>query len=311
MKHFNLILIILFIISNTDISGQSISEKYPKIIEQVNLINNDSIYEKVTLNNEEFLNHMTDGGGELVGYFKNGLIQKITATVGLSYGIVTYNYYFNDENLIYVYETRDGFIYNEDLNKFDYAKTERNFAGQYFFKNDKLIDLETLGHNRFEDTEIDIEKTLLSEIGEYSKLVKQAKEYLNPTGTYKLDSKTRKTKDDIYGYFGQIQVKRLTKDQIIMTFVVNKGAPSYNSGSFVDTLVYKNNRSIYKTPDFDPSCKIVFDFTKNGINVVEKTDDYNNGCGFGHAVVANGYFKKMTSEIPELRHPMTNEKIEN
>lgn len=134
--------------------------------------------------------------------------------------------------------------------------------------------------------------------------------YIDPTGTYDLESETRKEGDDIYGQFGQIQVKRLTEERIIMTFGINKGAPSYNSGSFVDTLDYSNHQAVYVTPDMDPSCKITFDFTENGVTVKEETDNYNFGCGFGHAVVADGFFKKTSSTEPELRHPMTDEIIE-
>jgi len=134
--------------------------------------------------------------------------------------------------------------------------------------------------------------------------------YINPTGTYDFDFETKKIGEDVYGNFGQIQVLTLSETKIVMTFGINKGAPSYNSGSFVDTLGYMNNIVIYTTPEFDPSCQITFEFTKLGVNVKEKTDDYNSGCGFGHAVVANGFFKKISSEIPELRHPMTDEEIE-
>lgn len=133
---------------------------------------------------------------------------------------------------------------------------------------------------------------------------------INPTGTYDLESKTEKKGDDIYGYTGQIQVRQLNEHKIMMTFVVNKGAPSYNSGSFVDTLDYQNNSSIYTVPDLDPSCKITFQFTESGVSVKEETDNYNSGCGFGHAVVADGFFKKNSTEEPELRHPMTGEIIE-
>lgn len=54
----------------------------------------------------------------------------------------------------------------------------------------------------------------------------------DPTGTYKLDSKTRKKDGEIYGYFGEIRVKKVGNEKLVMAFEVNKGAPSYNSGSF-------------------------------------------------------------------------------
>ena len=134
--------------------------------------------------------------------------------------------------------------------------------------------------------------------------------YIDPTGTYDLDSKTKKKGGDIYGYFGEIQVKKLAKDRIVMTFEVNKGAPSYNSGSFVDTLIYKNNRVIHTDAESDTSCKITFDFDKKGVLVKEETEDFNSGCGFGHAVVADGFYKKTSGKVPVLTQPLTGEKLE-
>lgn len=136
-----------------------------------------------------------------------------------------------------------------------------------------------------------------------------AKENIDPTGTYKFDGKTKKKKGDMYGYSGKIQVKKHTINRIIMTFEVNKGAPSYNSGSFVDTLEYNDNKTIYTNPDLDQSCKITFEFTNKGVIVKEKTDHYNFGCGFGHAVQADGYYKRISRKEPELRQPLTNEKL--
>ncbi len=135
--------------------------------------------------------------------------------------------------------------------------------------------------------------------------------FLDPTGTYQLDSKTKKRNGEIYGYTGQIQVMKLNQEEIIMTFIVNKGAPSYNSGSFVDTIPYKNNQSIYTCPEYDSTCKITFNFNEKGVNVWLETKKYNQGCGFGHAVDANGYYKKISTKTPILKDPLTGEKIEN
>jgi hypothetical protein len=113
------------------------------------------------------MSQTTDGGGELIGYFKNGQIEKITISIGLSYGIETYHYYFTNGQLIFIYELLDGFIYNDSTSKFDYTKTEINFIGRYYFKDNKLIDSETTGHNRFENDTLDIETTLVQEMNEY------------------------------------------------------------------------------------------------------------------------------------------------
>jgi hypothetical protein len=86
---------------------------------------------------------------------------------------------------------------------------------------------------------------------------------LNPTGTYKIsngDKPIHKVK-----YFGDIQVKLLANQKIAISFYVNKGAPSYNSGSFVDTLHYNNGTAYYTAIEFDPSCKITFKFFQKGV----------------------------------------------
>lgn len=95
-----------------------------------------------------------------------------------------------------------------------------------------------------------------------------------------------------------------------MTFGVSKGAPSYNSGSFVDTLDYQNNKAIYTDPELDTTCKITFEFSTKGVVVKEETADFNSGCGFGHAVVADGFYQKISSKIPVLEDFLTGKKIE-
>lgn len=132
---------------------------------------------------------------------------------------------------------------------------------------------------------------------------------LNPTGTYKLGNYDVDSDKDLNEYFGEIQVQRLNNKSILMTFIINKGAPSYNSGSFIDTLDFQNNKALYITPEMDRSCRITFSFTNKGVDVKEQTDDFNSGCGFGHAVVADGFFKKISSKKPELRDPLTDIKI--
>jgi len=115
----------------------------------------------------------------------------------------------------------------------------------------------------------------------------------NPTGYYSLDSKTTVKDGDTYGYFGNIKVKEIDSNRIFMEFYICKGAPGYNSGSFEDTLFYKNGIAVHTTPD-DASCVITFNFnTANGVTVEEKTRDLNSGCGFGAAIEANGFYRRI------------------
>jgi len=58
----------------------------------------------------------------------------------------------------------------------------------------------------------------------------------------------------------------------------------------------KNGIAVRTTTD-DNSCIITFNFnTAGGITVEEKTKDFNAGCGFGSAVVANGFYKRIVSK---------------
>ena len=129
--------------------------------------------------------------------------------------------------------------------------------------------------------------------------LRQMDNYVNPTGEYKLNTKTIKKNGETYGYFGDMKVVTLSKDKILISFFVCKGAPSYNSGSFVDTLEYKNNVAIYKSDSIsDPSCNMKMVFTQKGVDVELKSDNPNFACGFGQAVDSQGFYKRVKGKIP-------------
>ncbi len=58
-------------------SAQTNSDRIINIRKIVSQIDNDSGYSIRKLENEEFLEQMTDNGGELTGYFKNEKLVKI------------------------------------------------------------------------------------------------------------------------------------------------------------------------------------------------------------------------------------------
>lgn len=126
---------------------------------------------------------------------------------------------------------------------------------------------------------------------------------IDPTGTYKLDSKTTIRNGETYGYFGEIQVKQIEDDEIVITFNVCRGAPSYNMGAFTDTLSFKNNQANYTCSEYDSSCVINFKFKKDGVEVLEKTNDLSFGCGFGYNVRATGRYKIISHKTPVLKDP--------
>ena len=125
--------------------------------------------ESVTIENEELMAQMTDGGGELTGYFSNGEIQKMELRVSLSYGVNEFEFFYKNSKLYFVFETFRQFSYNEETGSLNYSKTDQTFTGNYLFT--EPFDYETLGRNRFENDELDPEKILTNEAGVYLKLL--------------------------------------------------------------------------------------------------------------------------------------------
>jgi hypothetical protein len=117
------------------------------------------------------MEQVTDNGGELTIYFKNNIVYRITEWVGLSFGVIINNYYFQNKQLVFVSDEELMYERNPVTGEItgNFSKDNR-FYGRYYFKNGKLIDEESLGHNRFEDDEHhDAEKEFLL----------SAKKYLN------------------------------------------------------------------------------------------------------------------------------------
>jgi len=162
----------IFVLALSISFGQILEDKHPKVFSKVGEIDSDSTYRTVVLSNEGFLEHI-DHGGHVTAYMQDTLLMKITVVLYYSHGKEIYKYFVFEGELIYMEETFDSYEYNEELSEMNYEKTERNFHGQYVFETKKLIDFISLGHNRFEDDEIDIEKTILNDFIHYTKLIRK------------------------------------------------------------------------------------------------------------------------------------------
>jgi hypothetical protein len=127
---------------------------------------------------------------------------------------------------------------------------------------------------------------------------------VNPTGKYQYGN-TKLKNGKIYGYYGEIRVRKFLNDKVIVSFLFSKGAPSYNSGSFIDTLNFNHNKAVYKPDDYG-SCEVTFLFSEKGVAVT--TNNQKIDCGFGMGVVANGFFKKKSSKQPEIIDLLTGDK---
>ena len=173
MKSSVLILIVSFIVSAKLVQSQDVLEKYPDVLLYKEIIDKDTTLRPVSLENEEFLKHI-DHGGELIGYYRDSLIVKVTTTLYYSHGVEKVNYYVGENqfaHLILMEETFDMYPYNDETGEFENSNAYRNFYGQYVFKDDKLIVQISTGHNRFEDDTIDIENTVRSELLYYMDMI--------------------------------------------------------------------------------------------------------------------------------------------
>lgn len=109
----------------------------------------------------------------------------------------------------------------------------------------------------------------------------------NPTGTYEYDHG-----DD---GDGTVKVQQISKDKIKVSIFVIGGPPSHNMGEFMGDLKIKNNVAIYKSGD----CELKFIFNSKAVKVIQSDWD----CGFGMGVMADGYYKKTSSKVPDMEDP--------
>jgi hypothetical protein len=122
--------------------------------------------------------------------------------------------------------------------------------------------------------------------------------FINPTGTYRMTKKSNLSNGMRYGYAGEIRVKLLTYSRVAMSLYVDKGAPSYDQATILDTLAYRNGSCTFGPyPDLD-SCRIRFAFTAKGISVSQKM----NECGFGAGVHIDGYYRKVSNRTPRIEY---------
>ena len=98
-----LIFIIISLLFVTQLSAQTASDNVVEIRQKVQRINNKKKLKTRVLNGEEFLEHTTDGGGELTCYFDQGKLVKIVEWIGLSSCIQITEYDIYNNNLIFAY----------------------------------------------------------------------------------------------------------------------------------------------------------------------------------------------------------------
>lgn len=156
---------IILLLVSANCFGQ-LNKTYDSIDKVIAFIDNAKFSKKIVLENEEFQNQVTDGGGILEALYINNSLSKIEVKIGVSNGIHLKKYYINNDELIYVSESFGTFFYDVENDSFSYSNLENKYLGKFYFSNGKLIDSELTGYNRFFSNEqsineLSLEKNLL------------------------------------------------------------------------------------------------------------------------------------------------------
>ena len=118
------------------------------------------------------------------------------------------------------------------------------------------------------------------------------------TGTFRMNfgGKFRRTYDEIkIASIGRGKL-RVSMD-LLFPHVVN-GEMSPNLGSLDDTFSIKGDTASYTTGQ----CTLTIKFVRPGtINVTQQGMD--SDCGFGHNVMADGTYRKVSSRKPKFEEP--------
>lgn len=149
-------------------------DKVGSIRKTVEEINRDTTYQKKTLDNDQFLEQMTDGGGQLTGYFKNGKLVKVVERIGLSSCVSIYEYYLQNDLVIFVYGQEKVFPYDNETGLFDYQNQILGMECRFYFEKAKLIGSKFDGQTRCANEPSDSQASdLLASCKRYSGLLKK------------------------------------------------------------------------------------------------------------------------------------------
>lgn len=109
-------------------------------------INTDTGYQHIRLDNESYLEEMTDRGGSLEGLYKKEQLKKMISWIGYSNRIVITEYYFDKGQLIFVYEVEKTFPLDGKTGGLDEAHPGISYEGRYYYWRGKKIEEKVSGH---------------------------------------------------------------------------------------------------------------------------------------------------------------------
>jgi hypothetical protein len=95
-----------------------------------------------------------------------------------------------------------------------------------------------------------------------------------------------------------LKIKKLSETKIIVRLNVEGAADDQGDGYLFDTLKVAGNKAVYRNTEADPSCRVIFTFSSQGVKVEDISVNYNINCGFGHGARVDGFYKKVNASVP-------------
>ena len=135
-------------------------------------INSDSTLRVVDLDFEAFeeaLGAAPDNGGEVRGYYRNDTLCKMVMGIGLSFGPKEYEYYYDQGQIVFVYERDRHFAVAKD-GGLEHERLVLGFEGRFYFNRGRLIEKVVKRYDDFMAEEIDDNyvRDLLDDTGVYT-----------------------------------------------------------------------------------------------------------------------------------------------
>ncbi|MBR9921716.1 MAG: hypothetical protein GYB31_12830 [Bacteroidetes bacterium] len=133
-------------------------------------LDNQFDYRIKTLLNEEFMQQMTDGGGQLTGYIYDRELEKAETIYYFTNGRLERTFYYRENALVYVSEKELTYPYNMEENAFQYDKPETVAVAGYYFDLGILIHQHTIGESSF-NPEGDMQEVLVNAAQKYQRIL--------------------------------------------------------------------------------------------------------------------------------------------
>jgi hypothetical protein len=158
-----LLLLIISFYGNV-LFSQTEKETIDDIRSRFKWINSQQNFITSELNNRDYLDFSPDNGASITAYYKDNSLYKVVEIMGLSYAILTTEYYLWDNQLIFVYYTEKNFKQIKDASgnfvELDYSHTETKYEGRHYFDNGKEIKTIIKGEKTGATTLVDFKKRL-------------------------------------------------------------------------------------------------------------------------------------------------------